>query len=763
MAEWRRYALAAAGYVALALLLVRSLFGRFSTAIAHDAGDPLLSAWILWWNSRHVPFVGSWWDGLAFFPLRGSLAFSDHRVGLELIAGPVLWLGGTPVLAYNVTFVSCFVLSALAAHALTRTLTGSHAAGAVSGIVFGFNPYRMAHLAHLELQAAFCLPLALLALHRYLATSRRRWLVAFSFLLVLQGLCSGYYLFFSIPLVGLGILWFPRNAPLSRRAALIGAWAVAFLVLLPVLLQYRTIHSQVGFGRGFGEMRDFSADLTGVLSAQPMKLWRLPSMAINPEAEVYIGVFAPLLILGAIGWRRSSIVPVQPRIWRLLRLSLTVVAVVFALTALSTLWGAWTYRLGPLKVSADGPDKPLTVVFAACVVLVLTSRAWAVVWNERSTFAFYVTSAVVAWLFALGPAPHFLNRPMLYRGPYALLMLLPGFADGFRAPARFMMISALAVAVAAGLAFVRVTASGSRIVRLAAAVAAIALLAVDSWPAALPAAALPAPMMTPPDGRAVVLELPLGDVFDDIAAVYRSIFHGRRVVNGYSGYDPPAYQVLRLSLERRDESVVPVLASFAPVLVRVDRTSSNSASWEDFIRRVGAADAGSSSRERLFLLPQEPLAHFDPGAALPIRSVRAMPSGAVVPLTALPDGTVQAGWRSAGPQRSGDELMIELDRPHTVAEVDLVTGSDEREFPGAVLIETSVDGREWVQQWRSGSGGVAFLAAMEAPNHPVLRFRIGAIDARLIRIRQLWNDTSQRWSISSLAVRDGTPGPIRQQ
>ena len=38
--------------------------------------------------------------------------------------------------------------------------------------------------------------------------------------------------------------------------------------------------------------------------------------------------------------------------------------------------------------------------------------------------------------------------------------------------------------------------------------------------------------------------------------------------------------------------------------------------------------------------------------------------------------------------------MIELDGPHTIAEVDLATGSDEREFPGAVLIETSVDGRE---------------------------------------------------------------------
>jgi len=65
--------------------------------VPHDLGDPLLSAWILWWNAHHLPFVGAWWDGLSFYPGHGSLAFSDHRVGLSLIAGPVQWLGGTPI------------------------------------------------------------------------------------------------------------------------------------------------------------------------------------------------------------------------------------------------------------------------------------------------------------------------------------------------------------------------------------------------------------------------------------------------------------------------------------------------------------------------------------------------------------------------------------------------------------------------------------------------------------------------------------------
>ena len=76
------FGLAFFGYSALVLLLFHGLVGRFSTAVPHDLGDPLLSTWILWWNAHRLPFVGEWWDGMSFYPRTGSLAFSDHRVGL---------------------------------------------------------------------------------------------------------------------------------------------------------------------------------------------------------------------------------------------------------------------------------------------------------------------------------------------------------------------------------------------------------------------------------------------------------------------------------------------------------------------------------------------------------------------------------------------------------------------------------------------------------------------------------------------------------
>jgi hypothetical protein len=756
MVEWRRVGLAAAGYTAFALALMRGLFGQFTTAVPHDLGDPLLSTWILWWNAHHLPFVGSWWDGLSFYPEHGSLAFSDHRVGLEFISGPVQWLGGGPVLAYNVTFVACFVLSALAAYALTWTLTRSHIAATVSGVVFGFNPYRMAHLAHLELQAAFCLPLALMALHRYIDGPRVRWLVAFSALMVLQGLCSGYYVFFSIPLIGLWILWFGRDAPWRRLAAIVGAWAIAFALLLPVLLQYRAIQSRLGLVRTFGEMQDFSADLTGLVSAEPgLLLWRVRSLAQNPEAEIYIGVIAPLLILAAVWWRHRPGTKASAR-WPRLRLIVAAVGTVFAAVAISTWWGAWAVRAGPLVVSAETPGKPLTVVFVAATILTFTSAGWLMLWRRRSTLAFYVIAAIMSWFFSLGPGPRVLGRQFLYRGPYALLMVLPGFDEGFRVPARFIMISALALAVAAGIAFDRLSALRSRTVRVASALVVLTLLLADSW-TEVPAASTAA-IMAPPVGTqvAAVMELPLGDVFSDIEAVYRSRFHHLPVVNGYSGYEPAAYRILRLALARRDESIWPMLASRGPLLIRINRDADPGGEWTRYVQHTVGVPAGSSDREQFFVLPRQDVTPVAESGLLTIRSVRAM----AVPLRlrAAANGAMETAWKTASPQRGDEEVVIELNALQIVYEVAIGVGSNPLEYPGAALIETSTDGREWVQQWRSGCGGVAFEAALQDARRPVLRFQIGGVESRYIRMRELWSDPMNRWSISSITVRGGLPG-----
>src|SRR5829696_5840990 len=97
--------LAAIAYGVITLVLFRSLLPHLASGFPHDAGDPVLSAWALWSNADHIPFTSGWWEGLAFYPEHGTVAFSDHRVGLGLIASPLLWLGGGPILAHNIAFL----------------------------------------------------------------------------------------------------------------------------------------------------------------------------------------------------------------------------------------------------------------------------------------------------------------------------------------------------------------------------------------------------------------------------------------------------------------------------------------------------------------------------------------------------------------------------------------------------------------------------------------------------------------------------------
>ena len=135
------------------------------------------------------------------------------------------------------------------------------------------------------------------------------------------------------------------------------------------------------------------------------------------------------------------------------------------------------------------------------------------------------------------------GQPVMYRGPYALLMYLPGF-NSLRVPARFWMTVTLCLAVVGAMVFARLTErfgphAGWRPRRSW----SLGVLA-DTWMSAMPLADTPKPFAALSCARRAtgpIVELPLGDTYPDVAAMYRQMSHGRPVVNGYSGYFPPHY------------------------------------------------------------------------------------------------------------------------------------------------------------------------------------------------------------------------------
>ena len=152
---------AAAGYVLLTAALTWPLVLHPGSRVPNDLGDALLNMFLIAWNARVLPLSDAWWSAPQFFPLPGATAFSEHLLGLAPITTPVFLATGNAVLAYNAAFFLSFPLSAFGAHLLGFELTRRHGAALIAGLAYGFAPYRVSQLAHVQVLSAYWIPLAL--------------------------------------------------------------------------------------------------------------------------------------------------------------------------------------------------------------------------------------------------------------------------------------------------------------------------------------------------------------------------------------------------------------------------------------------------------------------------------------------------------------------------------------------------------------------------------------------------------------------------
>src|SRR5262245_42945904 len=109
---------ASVAYTALTVLFMWPAVAHLPSAFPHDAFDPALNAWILWWNAHAIPLTTRWWNAPSFWPITGTLALSEHLLGATIVSTPLLWLGVSPVTTYNLLLLVSYPLTALATYAL---------------------------------------------------------------------------------------------------------------------------------------------------------------------------------------------------------------------------------------------------------------------------------------------------------------------------------------------------------------------------------------------------------------------------------------------------------------------------------------------------------------------------------------------------------------------------------------------------------------------------------------------------------------------
>ena len=172
-AEWLGRALRSAGwwlapllaYGLFAVIATHPLWLRFASAVPSDIGDPLLNTWILAWDVRSLTIHPlNLFDANIFFPLPGTLAYSEHLLGNALAALPVLLLTGEPVVAYNATFLLSFIVGGWGTYLLVRRYTYCGWAAFLAGLAFAYAPYRLTSFSHVQLRTLQWLPISLLCL-----------------------------------------------------------------------------------------------------------------------------------------------------------------------------------------------------------------------------------------------------------------------------------------------------------------------------------------------------------------------------------------------------------------------------------------------------------------------------------------------------------------------------------------------------------------------------------------------------------------------
>jgi F5/8 type C domain len=296
---------------------------------------------------------------------------------------------------------------------------------------------------------------------------------------------------------------------------------------------------------------------------------------------------------------------------------------------------------------------------------------------------------------------------------------LPGFS-GLRVPVRFAMLMALCLAVAGGLALEILPLGRTR--RLILATATAIGIGLDGFIQ---------PMgVTPPPGRvelpnvpaATVLELPPDDAAVSVGAMFRSISHGRPLINGYSGYIPTHYGILCLSLRRDDPSAVIELARGRTLLIIVSERRDPAGDFRRVIESIPGIQRGDVSGAGMwYVLRAQP------------RDRR--PQG----------GTVLTFTHTTLPR---SHVVLDFGTERVVRTLEFPLRSRWQEFGRRFAIETSADGTAWQTVWEDWTGGPAIAGALEDQVKVPVQLMLPDVTTRYLRLHPV-----EEWLLAELVVK----------
>jgi hypothetical protein len=782
MTNGKRRLLAVGLFAALILVLTYPLALHLGTSL-RDPGDPLLNTWILSWHIHKIINLDfhRYFDANIFYPQKRTLAYSEHLFPQALAALPIWVISKNPVLAHNFVFLLAFLTSALGMYALARYLVKNDFAAVIAGMIYAFSPFMFAHLSQLQVATAGGIPLALLYLHKYFESNRRRDILLFSLFYVVQFLANGYYGMYLSLFSGLLILIWTISKKKYKEGRF---WAdlgiffmIAFVCVGPFLYQYVLVRNEMGFAREPG----LSASLTSFLATASInRLYgRITAPFLSPEGELFPGLAAiALAIFGFVTIIRAKKTrdesqniekPVPPPGRVVLRLINFLLVAVGILSVLIAATGGWEVSFGHgLTFQAHNLTNPILVLSGLILIRLflkkkLQGRRRKIDLAEPGVPWIYAGIFLLAFLFSLGS-----------QGPYMLLYkYVPGF-DGLRVPSRFHIFVMLSLSIFAAYGIKQLFPGGAGLRKTIMKILVVLVILAEYASMPLPLKTVPVKREIPEvyqwlaakKEKAVVVELPLpyaekGVGLTECFRVYYSAYHWKNMVNGYSGYFPQIYN--ELCRRWKDLPVVQNIADLQTLGVNLIIFHTADLTPKEIKQVLAELEDLKIDIQTVAIFGTDYVMAVPPGTRAPAefswkdRAKRLSKAGWDVESNVnqkmagqAVDDLIETRWES-GPQKNGLYFIVDLKKPESVRGISLKLGRSPMDYPRGYVAEISMDGVHWEKVAGQEKTILPILAFLN-PRDLSLDIALGSKEARFIRITDTGEDATYYWSIHEIEV-----------
>jgi len=554
-------------------------------------------------------------------------------------------------------------------------------------------------------------------------------------------------------------------------------------------LPYMSLLKSYGFSRGLAD----GADLGNYFAVtdKNIVLGKLLSPLGKAEGYFFPGIIA-LLFLGFYVFEKRNFSHHLPRFLRWLFLIilgsnlLTVLIIIFT--------GGFRFNFGIFDFSATSLPKP-TLLFLGTLFIYIFLSFFASLFKERNSdkandHLLFLHTSILLWALFLsfGKTFFFLGQsdaqlplpfPLFYK-------FFPGFS-ALRTPSRFGIFVLFGVAVMAGQGLhLLLNKFKKRQIALSVLLVVFILLNIEYLSIPQRLRSVPIKQESPPTYRWLkeepedfaILEYPfMARPGWEAVYMYFSCYHGKKIVNGYSGFIPPSFFFMKEAFNLfPSQSTIDILKILDVKYVVVHTPMLNGQTAQNMKERIELEFADElemvKSFEYSFRKPWEHAAKFgndlvyrvntDPkkaddeqelnGTPIPASdwTIESNTQSALLPL--LRDGRRDTRWTAEGYRKTGDYLLIEFAQPVEDPLVTLSLGPWVHDFAIDFQVEVSTDGIQW-ETIPDGYRISEFLRKLfESPTDIEQKIQIRRNGVRSIKITQIGTSNRFRWSVAELDI-----------